>query len=293
MELLQLKYFQTIAKFQHLTRAANELNVSQPSLSIMISKIEDELEIPLFDRKGRNIFLNEYGKKFYAHVNTILNELEYAKQELKELKETRNKQVSIAATNAILLKDVLRDFMILNKNCTVRQAISSIQDIEINLFNGRFDFAVTTPPIINKNIESILLLEDNILLVVPSNHRLANRNSIRLEEVAMDPFICMEKGSNYRDLTDNLCRTAGFDPNVIFEGNIQLIYELLQSCRGVALVPKSFCKMYYDPVASYLDIESPTCMRTVNLSYIKNKYLSSTAKKFMQYIINHYKNFYC
>lgn len=291
MELLQLKYFQLVARLQHMTKAARELNVSQPSLSITISRIEEELGAPLFIRKGRNIVLNEYGKTFYNHVDTILNELENAKQEIKDLVGTQNKQISIEATSASILTGILKEFMSANNGCSIRQSIGTMQEIESHLRTGELDFAITFPPISNQNIESILLIEEVLDLVVPITHRFANRKSIKLEEVSSDQFICMVKGTSFRELTDSLCHTAGFTPNVIFEGDFQLMSELLLSGNGVSLVPKSFCKAYSNPLIAFLEIESPICRRTVSLSYLKNKHLSEFAKAFKQFVIDYYKNF--
>ncbi len=291
MELLQLRYFQLVAKLQHMTKAAKELNVSQPSLSMMIAKIENELGTPLFIRKGRNIILNEYGEAFLNHVNIILNEIENSKQEIKNMIDVCNKQIIIEATSASILTGVLREFMCFNSDCTIRQSIGSIQEIESHLKTGEIDFAITFPPIQNQNMESILLKEEALDLVVPVNHRFANRNSINLQEVSSDSFICMIKNSGYRELTDNLCQTAGFTPNVIFEGDFQLMSELLLSGSGISLVPESLCKIYSNPLIKFLKIDSPICQRTISLSYQKNKYLSSYAIFFKNFVIDYYRNF--
>lgn len=91
MELLQLQYFKTIAECQHITRAANKLMISQPSLSNTLSRIENELGVQLFDRQGGNIILNNYGKIVLEHANNILRELDNIRTEIDEL-EQRQKQ---------------------------------------------------------------------------------------------------------------------------------------------------------------------------------------------------------
>ena len=96
MEQLQLKYFLTVADNQHIARSAEQLNVSQPAVSLAISRLEQELGVKLFDRVGRNIVLNEYGMVFYNHVNKVLQEEENVRLELEEMKKNMDKHVSLA-----------------------------------------------------------------------------------------------------------------------------------------------------------------------------------------------------
>ena len=85
MEIQQLEYFKIVAEMQHMTHAAEKLNISQPALSKSISNIEQEIGVPLFDRQGRSIVLNRYGKLFLESVNMILEEYNKAKQEIMDL----------------------------------------------------------------------------------------------------------------------------------------------------------------------------------------------------------------
>ena len=86
MELMQLRYFQVVALNQHITRSAEQLNVSQPAISVVISRLESELGVPLFDRSGRSIVLNAYGEVFLSRVNRILLDIDNAKKEINEMK---------------------------------------------------------------------------------------------------------------------------------------------------------------------------------------------------------------
>src|SRR3954467_5648272 len=99
MELLQLKYFQTVAYMEHISNAAKTLNISQPSLSLMIKRLEDEMDTRLFDRKGRNIQLNDSGKILLRHVNTIFLDVENAKMEIQNRYHETHKKIAISISN--------------------------------------------------------------------------------------------------------------------------------------------------------------------------------------------------
>ena len=85
MDLQQLKYFQTIARLEHVSRAAEELYVAQPSLSRAIARLEEELGVPLFDRQGRHIQLNHLGRAFLKYVEEAFDKLEEGKREVEDL----------------------------------------------------------------------------------------------------------------------------------------------------------------------------------------------------------------
>jgi transcriptional regulator, LysR family len=99
MNLLQLKYFLTVARCEHMTRAAEELHIAQPSLSKVISKLEEELGVLLFERVGRQIKLNHFGKAFLNRVERVFLELDNGKRELSDMSINESSYISIAANN--------------------------------------------------------------------------------------------------------------------------------------------------------------------------------------------------
>ena len=105
MELLQLQYFKTIAECQHITKAANKLMISQPSLSNTLSRIENELGVQLFDRQGRNIVLNNYGRIVLEHTNNILRELDNIHTEIDKMEQRQNKVINIASPDSLYLRE--------------------------------------------------------------------------------------------------------------------------------------------------------------------------------------------
>ena len=111
MELQQLRYFLTVARLEHMTRAAEELHITQPSLSITISRLEESLGVPLFDRYRRQIKLNEFGKAFLRRVERIFDELEEGKRELLDLAGLEHGTVSVASTSMGILKDLIDSFL--------------------------------------------------------------------------------------------------------------------------------------------------------------------------------------
>lgn len=288
MDLHQLEYFRIVAKHEHMTQAAAELHITQPALSTVIARLEKELNCSLFNREGRNIKLNEPGKVFLAHVNQVFNELSDAKCEIKEMSNNSDHHISLAVTNPRFLLGLLKKFLSNYPETKFRQFVASMPEIQYHLKSGEIDFCITSMPIEGFEVESIPLLEDEILLCVPTNHRLAGRTSVKLAELADDPFIFLTKNYCFQDIVNNIFKQAGFTPKVIFEGDPPLAYEMLQAGHGIKFISRSSSNLYIKTPAAFLRIEEPFCSRTISLSYLKGKYLSKTAQHFKAFVINYF-----
>ena len=119
MDWHQINYFQTVAKVQHITRAAELLSISQPALSRSISRLEDELGVQLFDRKGRNIYLNRYGKMFLNRVEQSIKQIEIGKQEIWDEIHPISGTVSLSFLPSLgisLVPDILSSFQKMHPN---------------------------------------------------------------------------------------------------------------------------------------------------------------------------------
>ena len=110
MDLLKLKYFHTVALLGNMTRAAEALHISQPSLSIMIRKLEEEIGVPLFDRVGRGIVPNSYGAVLLEHTNRMISELEKATYEIDVMKRGQERAINICGNVESLTSGLLNRF---------------------------------------------------------------------------------------------------------------------------------------------------------------------------------------
>ncbi|NUU97129.1 LysR family transcriptional regulator [Marinitoga sp. 1138] len=288
MDLLQLKYFRELAYSQHMTELSEKLHISQPSLSITISKLEEELGVKLFDRIGRRIVLNEYGKIFLKHVDTIFNELEYAREEIKEAKKACHKKVILATTGTIFLSNFIIEFLEKNKDINLKQFISNNEEAIELLEKGEIDFAITYPPLKSENIETVILFEDEIMLVIPENHHFSKNREISLYELKDEKFINLVDHYDFRKVTDEIYKNAGFTPNIVFEGELSLLEKLMKAGTGVALVPKSIVELYSDFPAKTLKLKEPKFKWTIGFSWLKNKYMVETLKRFKDCVFKYY-----
>ena|SRR5438128_1137812 len=290
MDLLQLHYFRTVARLEHMTRAAEELLIAQPALSQTIARLEDELGVLLFDRLGRRIRLNLFGKAFLEHVERIFAELDQGQQELADLAGGHHGQVELALGAAThLLPDLLSAFHQHHPHISFHLFHHSVTTMVKQLEHGAFDFCITAPPLHKPGIASISLLTEDIVLALPAGHRLAERTRIHLVEVADEAFLSLKPGQSLRDLTDAFCLQAGFTPKIVFESDDpSTIRGLIRAGQGIAFVPAISWRGSTGPAVAQVQIEEPICQRTIGLSWVEHRYLSLAALQFREFVSDYF-----
>lgn len=288
MDFLQLKYFQEVAKHEHLTKAAQELNVSQPALSKMISKLEQRLGYQLFDRTGRQIKLNKLGEAYLKIVENVFMELQKGEKELAFLTEKQNELISVAVTIPTILPELLGGFMENHPKARFRQYHAFAERMKNQLETGEIDVGISTYPIQGEDIEWHPIIEEEIFLAVPATHPLAERKNINLIEAENDPFIVMPPGYGFRDMTERFSAQAGFYPNYAFEGDeTGITYELVEKGLGVAFSPSLIRSQRISSLKiAELSISEPKCFRTVGLVWHKGRSQTETVKEFISYTIS-------
>ncbi|MFP5109696.1 LysR family transcriptional regulator [Neobacillus sp. C211] len=289
MEFLQLQYFQTVARLEHMTKAAEELQIAQPSLSKTIARLEEDLGVPLFDRKNRQLRLNDNGKLFLDRVNRIFIELNEGKREIAERAHQRQTQITLAVSIPRVLPELLSSFLKLFPEIKFQQVLESTSSMKSRLEKAEIDFGISSVPIEGTDIVWEPLMTEEIYLIVPPEHRLSRRKEIFLNEVKDEPIIGMNAGFGFRNLTDEFCRKAGFVPNIAFEGDEPgVIGDLVKQGLGIAFIPEISWLHHTNPFPNKLRIIEPKCQRTIGLGWSKRRYLSEAGQEFRQYVIEYF-----
>jgi DNA-binding transcriptional LysR family regulator len=290
MELLHLKYFQTAAKYEHMTRAAAELNISQPALSKTIGRLEDELGAPLFHRQGKQIYLNEFGKAFLERVKRIFLEVNEGVLQVQDMNSPDKGIISIAMTLPHILSKFFGDFLKDHPQVKIKHKQASISEMKFLLENAEIDICISTSPITGDNIEWVPLREEEIFLSVPTTHRLANQKTIDLSEVSDETFINLSQGYGFRDITDKFCKEAGFTPNVAIEVEESwAIQQLVELGHGISFIPNLSILRDSPPNTVRIKIIHPVCTRIIGIAWNKNHYLSKAALEFREFSIEFFK----
>ncbi|GED60675.1 LysR family transcriptional regulator [Brevibacillus formosus] len=288
MELLQLQYFLTVARMEHVTEAARSLHVTQSSLSKTIQRLEEDLGVPLFDRTGRKLRLNEYGSKFLCRVERALFELEQGKLELRDLSNPEHGTLELAVTTASTLPNILREFRKKRPDIQFHVQMLTTQEMVTLLHRGEVDFCLSSPPIQDDDIECQIVFIDPILVAVPRRHRLADRSIVSLTELKDESFVGVKKGYGTRDFVDAICKSAGFAPTYVYEGDEPArLIQLVEAEIGIAFIP-STARDSREQI-KYLQVENHELVREIALLWHRSRYISRAAQEFREVVVDYFE----
>lgn len=289
MDLLALRYFQTVARLEHVGRAAEKLRVAQPSLSRTLARLEDDLGVPLFDRHGRRIRLNRFGAAFLRRVDRVLAELDDARQELDDAAGLERGTVTVVAESLLVLTDPLRTFVPGHPLVDVRLSQASAEGMAEKLRSGDADLCVTSQPLSGNDIRSRVLLDEPVKLCVPSGHRLAGRGRVGLADLEGEPFLTTRPGYWQRALADHLFAKAGLELRIVCEGDeAAVLFQLIDAGLGIAFVPSVGLRSAISSTVVWLDVDDPECRRVLSVAWREDTYLSAAAQRFRDHIVEHF-----
>ncbi|MEV6905808.1 LysR substrate-binding domain-containing protein [Amycolatopsis sp. NPDC051071] len=289
MDLLALRYFQTVARLEHVGRAAEELRVAQPSLSRTLARLEADLGVPLFDRHGRRIRLNRFGAAFLRRVDRALTELDDGRRELDDAAGLERGTVTVAAESLLVLTEPLRTFVPDHPLVDVRLSQASAARMAEQLRAGDVDLCVTSQPLSGNDIRSRVLLDEPVMLCVPAGHRLAGRGRVSLSELAGEPFLATRPGYWQRALAEHLFAKAGLELDIVCEGDeAAVLFQLIDAGLGIAFVPSLGLRADTSTTVVWLAVDDPECRRVLSVAWRENTYLSLAAQRFREHVSAHF-----
>jgi DNA-binding transcriptional LysR family regulator len=289
VELLQLAYFRVVAQLEHMTRAAEELNVTQPGLSRTIARLERELGVPLFDRRGRGLRLTQYGTAFLGHVNRVFQELDDAAAELRDMGGLVRGSVSLAAGALHWLPEVLEPFLAVHPDVRFRLARRSLPELVRLVEDGEVDycFVPDIPP--SARTTWCHLRTAPIAVMVPPSHRLAGRARVELRELTDEEMILGKPGDILRETMDGYFRQLGIRPRVTSEvDEPAAVEDFVAAGLGVAFIPGLLQPAPPHSLTARVAITDPLCELTLGLAWNTDRYLSLAARAFRDHVVAYF-----
>jgi DNA-binding transcriptional LysR family regulator len=286
----RLRQFVAVAREEHLTRAAEQLGVPQPTLSRSIARLEAELGVPLFSRPGRSVRLTRHGRLLFEYSERTLTTLAAQLRLLAEDTDPEHGRVALGFLHTLGIEAVprmLRDFRATHPAIRFVLVQGSADVVLARLRAGEVDLCLTAPLPDEPGMVARKLDSQRIDLVVPAGHRLARRRGVQLAEAAAEDFIGMPPGHGFRTITDELCRAAGFEPRIAFEGEeVATCRGLVGAGLGVALLP-AMAVTAADPEVVSLRITAPRAARTLGLVWMADRPLSVPVTAFRDFALTY------
>nr|WP_203645184.1 LysR substrate-binding domain-containing protein [Streptomyces sp. SID14478] len=277
-----LRQFLVVARLEHLSRAAAELRVAQPSLSRTIGRLESELGTPLFDRSGR-LRLNDTGRLFRGYVERSLGELDAGRRAVAEAAGEGVGTVRLASETFLTLTGPLAAYKRAHPDLEIELQWSAAEDMAHRLRAQDVDLCVASQPIRAEGLASVQLLDEEVGLATALDHPLAGRaagDRVGIEELAELPFVAARPGHWQRRLLDRLFAARGLTPRIVCEvDELVAIAALISAGLGVGLVPALAARR--SPATApltWIGIDGPDCRRTLTLFWGADSHLPTAAR---------------
>lgn len=298
MTLNQIVYFARTAEHMNMARAARELMIAQPSLSMSLSKLEDELGVALFEKKGRGITLTPEGHSFLTHAQRIISDVDAAALEMRRLKNEAESCLTVGYINPVadhFLPSLFRHF----RSSSPEAARICLRSVEMDtaeiveaLANNTVDLTLSSRITGHEELTQIPVLRQPLVLIVPKGHRLeqlyeSTGRSVSCEELAREPLVTyFVRSPMFRQIQDYFLEQETKLNVYHYAYNEQAIANLVAENMGVAIVAR-VDGLPWDRVRE-LPLENLTRSRNIYLTYRTSRKMFPAARKLAGFIRQNY-----
>ena len=243
MTITQLQYVLAVAEHKNFTLAADKCFVTQPTLSMQIQKVEEELNIQIFDRTKKPIQLTEIGQKIVNQAKNIVNEADRMKDIVEQQKGFIGGEFKLGIIPTVmptLLPMFLNTFI--KKYPKVNLIVEELNttDIITKLKNGHLDCAIAATPLDEEKLKEIVLYYEPFVAYIPEKHRIADKKEIEVSDLNLDEILLLQDGHCFRDGILNLCKNQDVAPANNFQiqsGSFETLIKLADEGLGLTLLP--------------------------------------------------------
>ncbi len=284
----KLRIFYEVSKQLNMTKVAEKLYVSQPSISQAISDLEKDLGVKLFDRMGKKLYLTHEGEVFLNYARRILNIYDEAARAIKEMNVLNRGKLVIGASTTIgiyILPDIIGRFSKLYSNVDISIIIENTENIVKLVEENHLDIAFVEGPVHSEEIEVQKFYEDKLVFITCKDHPWVKKKTVKNEEIAEEKIIMREKGSGTREVFVSALEQKSIDYNIFMEfGHTEAIKKAVEAGLGVSCISKRCIKdeISYGKLAE-VNIEGLTINRSLFFIHHKDKYLSNLINTFIEF----------
>jgi len=289
VELRLLQYFITVCEQLHFTKAAVKLGISQPTLSQQIQLLEHRVGTALFHRIGKKTYITDAGHILLKHSLQAFHELEQAQTAINELRGMQRGGLRIGCSGNHLLTATIRTFHTLYPKIELSVTELATEETREGLLNNRLDIGVVFLPLQDELLKSIPLYDEQLQLVVSTEHELAAKDSLKLADLQQLATIQLQEKFYVRQLLDDYCKEAGFLLKPIIElSTLESLLQTASCCVGGAIVPKSYAESIDRVKFHVIAIIDPIPQRKVGIVYRKETFMCKTIETFIQQLSDHF-----
>lgn len=284
MKISQMRYFQTVCKYSSITKAAEELYVSQPAISFCIKELEEEFQVKLFHRRNNRLQLTVEGAYFLDKVNYILQSVDTLSSQMKDLGNNRNhiKIAVPALISTFLFPSMFNAYQKKHPNVEIEMLETGSMHVRKLVDANSVDLGITIEDsAVSESYNTIPLVETEMVFCVSRDHPLASRESLSFEDLHSERIILFKADSYQNIFIKRAFATAGVEPNIsLYSSQLYTIKKFLSYGNVGAFLYKQVAEMEDDLVC--IPMENKILQKIV-LIWTKQGNLYSDAEQFIQF----------
>ncbi|MBE9395831.1 LysR family transcriptional regulator [Pontibacterium sp. N1Y112] len=288
MDIKPLRYFQAIAEASSFTKAAEQLHVAQPAISMAIKKLEAELDLTLFHRHERQISLTDEGKKLLLHSRRILRAIDDARLEMEELKGLTKGEVRVGIPSMLgsyYFPPILMAFRHRYPELDLSVIEGGTWQLQQMLERSELDLAIIVADVLPQELHARTFLREQMLVTVAKDHPLAQQAAVSYDDFFREELVMFKEGYFHRKVVDRLAARTECTPNISFETNlIPLIKAIVNQGFGISTLLGMVIEE--DPDLIGLPFEEPVWL-DLSIAWRRDGYLSRANQAFVDFLLEH------
>lgn len=287
MDIRNLEYFLEVVRTKSFTKAAQNLFITQPTISRMIKNLEEELDVVLFERLGKGAELTDAGRAILLQAQNIVNSVNGLSAELSDVIQLKKGHIHIGLPPMIganFFPRIIGQFNKLYPKIKVQLWEYGAKKVEDHVADGTLELGVTLLPVQEDVFQWFSFVKDELRVVLNPAHRLAGRPSVTLAELASEELILFSEDFLLHDRIINECISAGFQPRVVYESSQwDFISEMVAADLGVAFLPGTICQQLDKQKVSAPSLVQPAIPWHLAVIWRKDRYLSYAAREWLNF----------
>lgn len=285
----QLKVFDSVARHLSYTKAADDLHLTQPAVSMQIKQLERAVDLPLFEVLGKKVYLTHAGEAFHNHTQQILSQLKQAAEEMDALKgiDRGRVRVAIASTVNYFAARLIARFCQLHENVTINLEVTNRETLLQRLEANEPDMVLMGAPPEDMELDATPFMTNPLIAIAAPDHALLDARRITLQELAGQRLIMREPGSGTRNAIERVFRENGIEPVSRTEmTSNEAIKQVVEAGLGVAIVSLHTVELELSVGRLVqLPVESFPVLRKWYIAQRMNKRLSPAARAFKEFVL--------
>ncbi|MCR5294898.1 MAG: LysR family transcriptional regulator [Lachnospiraceae bacterium] len=287
MTIRHLKIFITVYQKESITKAAEALHMTQPTVTRAIQELEEHYARQLFERIHRKLYITEAGKRLYPQALHIAAALDQMEKDMTGWDESGSLRIGAGTTlGCVLLPRVLSEFQKIHPLLTLRSIVTDKTHLQSMLLHNEIDFALIEGAPEEPSLKKVYIGKDRMILLLPKSHPLSIKDEITIQDISEQPIIVSEEGSASRTFMENLFSIHGLRLTPVMEsGSMPAILQAVQAGIGIALIPEKIVALFGKKDSlTERNLPYELLVRENHIVWHENKYISKSLREFIELV---------